>query len=102
MAIKFIHPICVKSLCGINIPFARSSEIRCIYMHQLVIIMRDYIWLTGLCKLDPIPHIYLTKKSYISKSNLVHVIVVFLGISRDNADNWAVIPSTSFMSANGT
>ena len=54
VAIKFIHPICVKGLYGINVPFARSSEIRCLYMRQLVIIMRVYIWLTGLCNLDPI------------------------------------------------
>ena len=47
-----VHPICVKSLYDIHVTFARSNEIRC--MRQLVVIMRVYIWLTGLCNLDPL------------------------------------------------
>ena len=51
-----LSDLCKKSLYDINVPFARASEIRCIYMymHQLVVIMRIYIWLTGLGTLDPL------------------------------------------------
>ena len=56
-----VYPICVKSSYNINVPFARSSEIRCIYMHQLVVIMRVYIWLTGLGNLDT----HLLKKKFV-------------------------------------